>query len=93
MNGQGGNWSDYGQQPMANQSNLNFVSTSFDPGRAQAPNTSYNSYNSSSMNPTTTSFDDEPPLLEGKARGSPSLPASLQAAATATDNSNNTKRS
>mmetsp|Transcript_37000 Transcript_37000/g.80048 ORF Transcript_37000/g.80048 Transcript_37000/m.80048 type:complete len:232 (-) Transcript_37000:26-721(-) len=64
MNGQGGNWSDYGQQPMANQSNLNFVSTSFDPGRAQAPNTSYNSYNSSSMNPTTTSFDDEPPLLE-----------------------------
>ncbi|WZN59710.1 protein YIPF [Chloropicon roscoffensis] len=63
MNGQP-NWSDYGQQPpqgAAGQGNLNFVSTSFDPGRAQAQpsyNTNYNN------NTATTSFDDEPPLLE-----------------------------
>ena len=62
----GGQWSDYGQQPdygqpTQNQGNLTFVSSSFEPGRGQGQ-TSYNT----SMNPTTSSFDDEPPLLEGK---------------------------
>ena len=75
MNGQP-NWSDYGQQPpqgAAGQRNLNFVSTSFDPGRAQAQpsyNTNYNN------NTATTSFDDEPPLLEGERVVSPRTPAS-----------------
>jgi len=60
----GGQWSDYGQQPdygqpTQNQGNLTFVSSSFEPGRGQGQ-TSYNT----SMNPTTSSFDDEPPLLE-----------------------------
>lgn len=58
MNG-GQQWSDYGQP---SQGNLNFVSTSFDPGRAQqSQQASYSSY---APNQEGSSFDDEPPLLE-----------------------------
>lgn len=58
MNG-GQQWSDYGQP---SQGNLNFVSTSFDPGRAQqSQQASYSSY---APNQAGSSFDDEPPLLE-----------------------------
>ena len=68
----GQNWSDYGQQygQQADASQgygLNFVSTSFDTqgaGTSQANNpASQPTYNT--MNPTTSSFEDEPPLLVG----------------------------
>ena len=67
MNGQP-SWSDYGQgqQPMqGGAGNLNFVSTSFDPGRAQSQ-PSYTTGGYGNNMTATTSFDDEPPLLEGR---------------------------
>ena len=79
MQGNGGqNWGDYGQQygqqPDSNSQQgygLNFVSTSFTPqdggpGTSQAVNMSQSNYNNyNTANATTSSFDDEPPLLVG----------------------------